>query len=451
MEYLTCASNKKLPPECMQPIFALQDIYTLHQCVRVNKYFCLNSVRFLWKDPFAENGNDKRSSVIDTLVHFMSRELKLKLGRAYLISNKTPLFRYPLFIERFNFGEVVREVNTFIKIIQNECRDLLYQELIRICSFAKLSLTANLPGHKDRKSFDFNLLSLSIRSSFDFYGLNPFLYSESVKLFKYMEDSRVFDVIEIPGHINPNNLYEISKCLREKKASVNSLVLHLGLENHKEDFGFEPLVDSFREMRFLSSYIPKNCYRTGTNLNIFKEAISSVGELEIRFCSDKTFLEIISQCLNLRKLKIVSKRIENFEILKIINVVDIPKNLESLCVCMQQAGILGINEIDELVNQHGFDIFYDIFSRTFVGNPDKEPSTAFLKITLTNNKNELSFVSVPSSSKAFSEIVFSIVNSNETSIKERVNNILQALNAHGKVRIISKKVLCSLLNAFGSF
>src|SRR6266498_5815937 len=116
--------NKKmgsnLPNETLQHIFGFisqDDIRTLHSIILVNKTWCVNGIKFLWRNPLEYDIDSiNQSRVINVLLTYLNSEkLSMMNDESEEEENNDAknLFNYPSFITHLNFSMVVKIVWNF--------------------------------------------------------------------------------------------------------------------------------------------------------------------------------------------------------------------------------------------------------------------------------------------------------------------------------------------------
>ncbi|CAG8449914.1 3795_t:CDS:2 [Funneliformis caledonium] len=118
----------KLPNECLQGIFNyIYDLKTLHSVILVNRNWCQNAIKRLWKKPFRNSNNwDKQIKICPLLFQFIifDKELNVKeklvkdYYKKYKKANPNPshcLFNYPSFITSIELDRMIRVASIFVQ------------------------------------------------------------------------------------------------------------------------------------------------------------------------------------------------------------------------------------------------------------------------------------------------------------------------------------------------
>ncbi|CAI2173790.1 2180_t:CDS:2 [Funneliformis geosporum] len=123
----------KLPNECLQIIFNdIDDLKTLHSVILVNRNWCQNCIKRLWKKPFrTSTDQDKQIKICPILIQFIifDEELKVKeklingYYKKYKKANPNPSqcsFDYPSFITDIDLDRIIQVVSLFVQLNKNK-------------------------------------------------------------------------------------------------------------------------------------------------------------------------------------------------------------------------------------------------------------------------------------------------------------------------------------------
>ncbi|RIA90467.1 hypothetical protein C1645_876058 [Glomus cerebriforme] len=166
------------PSDCLNEIFEYleEDIFTLHSCLLVNRFWCEVSVSILWKNvwnvvsttPYQNYimGISDKATLLHTLTSCLPKESKDLLYDEKIISTpilKPPLFNYVSFCKVLSIDEIHHMSNKFfcnrrlISANNSDNLNLLLQEILKMfmsqTSLKELSLT-----YKYESSFSDKLL-----------------------------------------------------------------------------------------------------------------------------------------------------------------------------------------------------------------------------------------------------------------------------------------------------
>src|SRR5688572_23937341 len=110
----------QLPADCLIEIFKyLDDKFTLHSCLLVNRLWCEVSVPILWRDLWNYR----------TLLACLPDESKdlLRKDGVIIPASKSPSFNYVIFIKNLTIHRIYRDANAFV----GRRHDMILPEFIR--------------------------------------------------------------------------------------------------------------------------------------------------------------------------------------------------------------------------------------------------------------------------------------------------------------------------------
>ena len=128
-------SISKLPNECLQEIFSYIDrVKTLHSIILVNREWCQNGIKRLWRKPFRNSIEmTKQIKICPILINFIifdnDLNIKEKLIKDYYEKfqkfqkeNLNPFrasFNYPSFITGIDLDRIIKAVTIFTQKNRN--------------------------------------------------------------------------------------------------------------------------------------------------------------------------------------------------------------------------------------------------------------------------------------------------------------------------------------------
>jgi hypothetical protein len=215
---------RKLPADCLNEIFGYfkEDQATLHSCLLVNRLWCENSVKFLWKDVW-----DYNISNYDTLIACLPIESKEILYNNGIIDStldsKPPVFNYASFCKVLSINKIYNMVGELLKskkhIISRNLDDktfIVAQEIYKLFMAQIYSLTeldfyktpskvilTSYPGAKDcLKNLSELKCSSNISSKF-FYQLSQICHNiQSLDItFEKVNSKGLLDLISVQKNL----------------------------------------------------------------------------------------------------------------------------------------------------------------------------------------------------------------------------------------------------------
>src|SRR6266498_852952 len=109
-------SAKLIPFECLEQIFKhlLYNRSILFNCLLVNRSWCRQIVPLLWSRPFSRLRWKAASCLIQIYISCMTKDEKsffMDLGIILPESSSSPLFNYAKYLRKFNYHELLVDVN----------------------------------------------------------------------------------------------------------------------------------------------------------------------------------------------------------------------------------------------------------------------------------------------------------------------------------------------------
>ncbi|GES81137.1 hypothetical protein GLOIN_2v1876960 [Rhizophagus clarus] len=138
----------QLPADCLDEIFDYleEEKFSLHSCLLVNRFWCVISVRILWKNVLGSNQFNLPPKILDTLISCLPNVSKELLHKNEIftstLTSKPPLFNYASFCKVLSIRRIDQMIQHALENQQskqsiisrslNYCKYLLFQEILKM-------------------------------------------------------------------------------------------------------------------------------------------------------------------------------------------------------------------------------------------------------------------------------------------------------------------------------
>ena len=250
----------------------------------------------------------------------MNKDSKNLLAQINIYAENTnPIFNYPSFIKDFDYYSTYIKVMMFLNMTNNENNiNILFRELFKIIYNNSLSVR----------------ISLKIENQEKYHVCNPFIFPNPSKVCDLPGIFTKFNVVEISNCIHQEHLYKISSFSKD----INQLNIYLRTNN--DNYGISALINSFK-IKVLNIYINNYFDFKTLPTRIFESIMNKlycIEELEIELF--RIFpIRILSNCKQLRKLKIIFIMEMFPDILKDMSEINIYESLENLQIIAADIGL----------------------------------------------------------------------------------------------------------------
>ncbi|CAI2161351.1 9061_t:CDS:2 [Funneliformis geosporum] len=164
----------KLAFETLQHIFSfIEDTNTLYSIIRVNRSWCVNGIKYLWRNPFTDDiqNVDKHTKILPVFIPILRKDKILEWKNRGDCMNETMLltkFVYPSIITHLDYDNLFRIISAYYKMNKEDVESFVdFME-------NQFNVLFNLPQQTAESS--------SLTNNEDDFGLRKILFVTSIIL-----------------------------------------------------------------------------------------------------------------------------------------------------------------------------------------------------------------------------------------------------------------------------